>query len=316
VPWCIAAARRALRVGLASLGLTTIGCGGADSARPGEGSSCFEQPIIHGVEALDAALAAVGSIGSRDASGRFHAQCSGTLIAPDLVLTAKHCALGGDGELALNRYGVQFALGVDAERPDTLAEALAVELSAPDSGGVAELGSDVALYRLERALSGIDPLHLFAEPLSDQLLGAELMVYGFGTDVPGCDRNATFRPIRRAGQVRLSALRGNVFDDIYGDEATFLADALHDMGRPTAEWRYAHGGLLQDYEAWVTSGPDGAQACHGDSGGPIVIETERGREVVGVLSWSWRSQTQQCDHGSVIAVFGPQTRALLLRSLP
>jgi hypothetical protein len=305
-----------MRVGLTSLSLTILGCGAADSAPPGEASSCFGQPIIHGAAAFDARLAAVGSIGSRDESGRFRAQCSGSLIAPDLVLTAKHCALGGDGELALNRYAVEFALGVDAARPDALVEAVTVELSTPDSGGVAELGSDVALYRLDHPLGGVAPMRLFAEPLSDQRLGAELTVYGFGTDVPGCDREATFRPVRRAGQVRLSALRGNVFDDIYGDEATFLADALHDMGGATAEWRYAHGGLLEDYEAWVTAGPDGAQACHGDSGGPIVIETERGSEVIGVLSWSWRSQTQQCDHGSVIAVFGPQTRALLLRSLP
>jgi secreted trypsin-like serine protease len=63
-------------------------------------------------------------------------------------------------------------------------------------------------------------------------------------------------------------------------------------------------------------GSDASQTCRGDSGGPVMIETESGWEVVGVTSWTWRSKSQACDHGSVVAIFGPQTRIALAGMIP
>lgn len=246
-----------------------------------------------------------------DATGLFHTQCTGSLVAPDRVLTAKHCAVRGDGDLVLDHAEVYFAVGPDAGAPAALVAVAGVELSEPDAGGVAELGSDVALYRLESAVDGVAPLPLFTGTVSDALLGTELTAYGYGTNVPGCDAGATFSSVRRMGTLILTAVHGNVFDYIYPDYAAFLEDASRDGDPASAERRYANGTLLDDYEVWVTSGQGGAQPCHGDSGGPVLLETDGGMAVAGVVSWSWRSESQQCDYGSVVAVFGPQTRTLL-----
>src|SRR5262245_19638512 len=89
--WCGAVAALALIAG--------VGCSSPEDARsaaPSLALGSVQQPIIGG--ALDEDTAGVVGLaldlGRRGAAGH----CSGTLIAPNLVLTARHCVAFTDDE--------------------------------------------------------------------------------------------------------------------------------------------------------------------------------------------------------------------------
>jgi hypothetical protein len=43
----------------------------------------------------------------------------------------------------------------------------------------------------------------------------------------------------------------------------------------------------------------------------VLLGGPAGLELVGVVSWKWRSTQSQCDQGAVLAVFGDGAQALL-----
>jgi secreted trypsin-like serine protease len=71
--------------------------------------------------------------------------------------------------------------------------------------------------------------------------------------------------------------------------------------------------LLAGGEVWVGGAGD-AQTCVGDSGGPLLVEREGERAVVGVASWVYRSQFGACHKGgAAYAVFHDDVLPLLDR---
>lgn len=267
--------------------------------------------ILRGQPAFDSAYDAVGSIGTFSTDGQYHMRCSATLIAPQLVLTAKHCVIaeGFSGSGAQ----LSFAVGPDANQP-LMTQALVVEyLAEPALGGVAELGSDVALLRLGQPIMDVSPLEVAREPLPPQAIGSQLTALGYGTNV-GCDYSAPPSVVRRQGTEQLRALRGNVFDWIFGSHDSYLSVALHSRDRASAELRYQNGWLLEGREAWLSATADGAQTCFGDSGGPVLAaprDSSAQPRIVGVTSWSYASASQICAYGTVLALLGPETLATI-----
>jgi hypothetical protein len=148
-----------------------------------------------------------------------------------------------------------FAVGPDAERPDALVEVARVVSSSPASGGVAELGSDVAFGRLIERVPNVPPLVINAEDLNDTHIGSELMVLGYGVDSSGCSQWVPFHPVRRLGEQVLNATAGNVFDHIYGSYSEYMRDVLFDRSHASAVRRYNRGVLLEGYEAWMIRAP-------------------------------------------------------------
>jgi Trypsin len=306
---------------VAVLPLGLMACGAPAAVEEPEEIGCATAAILSGTRSPASALDAIGTLGLFDEQGMYRPLCSATLIAADLVLTAKHCTMTANGQEFLPGE-VFFAIGADAEHPRELRELVEVRVSAPSSGGVAQLGSDVGAFRLASPVAGVEPLPLSVLQVEDLPIGSELAVYGYSavSSEPSAPRaaecGAATDIVRRRGTLALGPHQGNVFDFIYGDYATYLQQAPADTPLRNLSQRYQNGVLLEGYEAWAFDTVQGSQTCHGDSGGPVVLERGRSREIVGVTSWAWQSATRECAYGTVFATFGPQVTDFLAGLLP
>lgn len=128
-------------MGAAAIILLTSGCGEEELV---DTSSETQQEIIGGFRATGKALNAVGTVGMKAFDGRYSYFCSATLIAPKLVLTAKHCAMVLSGPFAgmklVNVMPIHFAIGPSAGAPIRIVEAIAADLSPLHEGGNPESG--------------------------------------------------------------------------------------------------------------------------------------------------------------------------------
>jgi hypothetical protein len=137
----------------------------------------------------------VGSLGRLRASGEYEAFYSASLIAPDLIVAAKHCNLPA-------RQPLVFALGPDANAPERLVPVLALSGSEPQAGGVARPGSAVAVGRLGESVT-----------LRDSAPGPTVAAPVYGADQPRTPERLEARALRSmdaAGGSRASLMCGRM----------------------------------------------------------------------------------------------------------
>ena len=186
--------------------------------------------------------------------------CSGTLIGADLVLTAGHC-IGG--------HPVEVIVGsVDLAQPGGQRRAVKWSKAYPNW----ESRYDVGVVMLEH------PVFVKQRAIADNcasgkrnrlVAGTRVDVVGFGLTTKTATDNNT----------QLHAATIEVVDGLCEHDETCKASI-------------APGGEF-------TAGGHGADACFGDSGGPIYIATSHGPALIGVVSRGLASWGDPCGEGGV-----------------
>lgn len=114
------------------------------------------------------------SYGSTDRPGA--AICTGTLIAPDLVLTAGHCL---PAAAQANPASVRFQPGLGTTSPGPVRRGASVVT--PPQTGPARIGNDIALLRLDSPLPAtVPPL-----PLAPGIQSGPFTFFGYDRTQPG-----------------------------------------------------------------------------------------------------------------------------------
>jgi hypothetical protein len=213
--------------------------------------------------------------------------CSGTLVAPQAVLTAAHCAAVVEG-WQNGGFEVFFVVGPSVEE---LVEAEPVDRVDPHPDwDLDTLTADVGVAVLTRPIDAVEPLSIGDSTLSDSDLGTELQLIGWG----GTASDGSGAGTRRIGHVGLAAL----YDaDLQVDETAGQSSCPGDSGGPVlrvgaggetdivsvTSWGTfsgldcgpVGGGVRLDvYRPWVEEQVAATLAALDDTGAPPVEEQE------------------------------------------
>lgn len=268
--------------------------------------------LIGGFAAKDPTLDAVGSLVVQSAFGSFQL-CGATVIAPESVLTAKHCAqliplIYASGDKLV------FSLGPSVAAPRRTVEIVGFELAPGDLGGFVGVGRDTAVLHLDSPITDVKPVDIAL--LNDGHVGLPFAAIGYGVrDNVGASGD------RRLGKQTLRSRHGKIFETMFGTFDNFFdwfltgkAPALAARPAPGEPpsledlVREVYDGtvVLEDYEVVTGGAPGDAQPCYGDSGSSLIRHSEGRFVSYGVVSGGLGSVDSICDLGAVYATFGPE----------
>jgi hypothetical protein len=250
---------------------------------PGEASE--EQPsslgessqaIIGGTASTSSAYAAVGAlVYYLPEYGVVDTFCSGTLVAPKAITTARHCTPSID---LANENGLvpAFAIGPDAFNPIAVIPITnyvnAPAAPPPEYGLLKDGGRDVSVVHLASAPAGVTPAKLgqFADPM----VGTKFDIVGYGVSSAQSPSGQQF-----IGKATARAQSGAWYPLLFNGNY----DAFHSWyfsDSPGAQRTEAEAKLWwktykleNKFELLAGGLPGESVACFGDSGGPLLRGT-------------------------------------------
>ncbi len=234
------------------------------------------QGIVGGTAVTSSGYAAVGAlVFYLPDVGVLDVFCSGTLVAPQAITTARHCTPNID---LANESGLvpAFAIGPDAFNPTALIPITdyvnAPAAPPPELGLLQDGGRDVAVVHLADAPAGVTPARLGL--FESRLMGTKFDIVGFGVN------NAQFFYGQQfIGKATARAQSGTwyplLFNNNFNAFRTFYFNDSPGAQRTEAEARlwWKTFKLETKFELLAGGLPGQAVACFGDSGGPLLLGT-------------------------------------------
>ena len=268
----------------------------------------------------------VGALDWVSADGTQEVTCSGTLVAPDLVLAARHCAYDRVGQALPEAGRWVFTLSPSNDRTTWTDAHAVVELMVPPLVDVKAsvdwappLGEpDLALLRIANPITNVPPLAVSFEPVGFEQPKFVVSGYGFGA------HDGTPSAGRSVGTTTLLALEGQPAHLVYPTLAAFTQAVSDALKFPVSQFdavdlakigSWYDLTLAKGYEARLGADPSDAAPCHGDSGSPLLqMGPDNAYRVYGVDQGTIdpNPATRVCDFGPFVTLLtNPTARAFL-----
>jgi len=192
--------------------------------------------------------------------------CGGSLIAPDIILSAAHCAQSSGYQAVIGRHDL-----LDASEGDVVN--VKAQIRHPSYSG-STTDNDYMILVLDRPTT--EDVDLLQVSPGTVPVGTAVTVVGWGDVNPSDDVQTLAEELRETELFVMSNTECEQSSGTVGGTEIF---------------GFTFGGYDVDYnnqisDDMVCAKDSGEDSCQGDSGGPLVIRSNSGADMqVGVVSW-------------------------------